>query len=228
MKGLFVSGICIAITASVNAAVLYDVTNPNPPVAYGNVDKDAIMLDDILVPSNRSNGNRRIFIQKIEAKMFAPRAGTYTIKAWAAISNFNSGPIPVFPPTLINTQSMTFASNEIKTLTIGDGTSTLFSTSLFPIINSGNNYGVFFFGFSFSESEANVGWTQADGPDFNLNGFWSYYGANDPRNRFQQFAGNYRSSFNIKITGFPIPEPSTSLPICAGLVLIRIRRRSRK
>lgn len=227
MKRLFLMAFFGLIASLSRAALLYDLSLPNPPIAYANLGPNVTMMDDVLIPASRLNGAPRISATKLETKIYVARPGTYTFKTWIAKGRISGGVLqPEFPLTQLTTNTFTAQNaNQIYPFTIGDGTRQIFSLPLLPFEFEGSSYGMFFFGMSFSNPLSDIGWVLADRPDTNLNGFYGYYGPGDSRNG-PIYLDGYRSSFNLKLTGEPVPEPS--ILAAALLAPILMRRRTRR
>jgi hypothetical protein len=221
---------CAAIAAlSVSlarAALLYDLTQPNPPVGFANLDPNVVMMDDVLIPVNRLAGQPRISVTSAETSIFMHLQGTYTVTEWVSKARITGGQLqPEFPLTKLGSVTFTLGGNQLRTITwVARNGGESFSLPVLPLNFQGNDYGVFFFGLSFSAPLQNIGWCLATGPDTNLDGFYAYYGAGDSRNGVKLLDG-YRASFNLRIKGSPVPEPASCLVVAGGLVLGTTRRR---
>jgi hypothetical protein len=217
------------LVANCAAAQLYDCTLPNPPVAFSNFDENVVMMDDVMVPLNRLNGESSVAITQFQVKMFVPISGTYRVTTWISKARITGGQLqPEFPLTQLTSQNYNFPTgNTINSITVvPTGGPTVATLPWLPFNFEGNDYGVFFIGMSFSAPLQNIGWIVADGLDTNLDGFYAYYGAGDARNGVKLLDG-YRASFSIKVQGMGVPEPGTWLALGCGLAFV-VRRRSKR
>ncbi len=230
MKRALALFVCAGIgLPSARADLLYENVNPDALNSFGNVDANAVMLDDVLIPTFRTQGMTRIDVKRVEVKLFSPLPGTHTVRAWfsPAFRTQNNTSAPTFPPTFIGSKTVTAGARNVTTLlAFGNGTDTLFSTDLLLGFYQNNPYMTFYFGLSFSAPLTEIGWYTADGPDANANSFFKYYGPNDPRNGITGFAGHSRNSFYIKLEGVPVPEPASAL-LLGVFALAGLRGRKR-
>lgn len=216
------------------AIVYYSNQNNTNPASYFNLTTDLqpppVLFDDVLVPFDRQQGAASIPITKIEADMFAKTSGTYVIRAWYAAATLENGlPQIVLPPTSLGAYTLAMNANERKSLVIGDGSNVVLNApqKVITVVATGRTYGLFYFGFSFVNSVNDIGWVTADGPDDNFNSFYAYIGAGAAQNGYRGLGGGTRSSFNLKLTGNPVPEPSCVLSLMGGMALLVSRKRMR-
>lgn len=207
------------------AQVIYDLTQPSPPVAFANTDPGVVMFDDVLIPLDRLGGQTTLSVKKATTLIYVPIAGTYRVTAWAAKGRITNGMLQ--PDGIVQLQSQPFTfpdSNTLYSITVGNGTTEAFSVPLLPFTFEGNSFRMFFYGLSFDQPLQNVGWTLANGPDTNLDGFYAYYGAGSSQNGARILSG-FRASFNLKVEGAPVPEPASALALVLGIAGSRRRRK---
>lgn len=227
MRKLLSVPLLMAASAS-QAVVFYDLTKPEPPLAFANLDPNVIMMDDVLIPVNRLNGQPRISITRIDTKIFIAQPGTYTIEAWISKAKISNSVLqPEFPLTRLISDRRTYTvANEVRNITLFPTRGNeLVNLPVLPLSYQGNDYGVIFFGMSFSAPLDRLGWVLADRPDVNIDGFWGHYGQGDSRNGPKVLFDDW-ASFNLKITGNPVPEPA-SIAVLGAACLVLLRRRAR-
>jgi hypothetical protein len=209
--------------ASLHAALLYDNTTPVPLGAYHNLDANATMLDDVFIPLARLGGANGVIVRRVQFQVFSPTGGAYNVTPYFADGTIvNNALRPALPPTALANQMVNMTANEMKVVTIGDGVNELFRVNAIqPGISP---YKAFFFGLKFYSSHANIGWVHANGPDFNINAFYGYYGPGDTRNG-EKATATFQASFYLKIDGEPVPEPLTLTAMGTGLLVIAWRRK---
>lgn len=234
MKNLGYAGaVLLASWCQSEGAVLYDNTEEGSFPSYANADPGGVLFDDVLIPNARSNAERKLAIKKIEFSVFAATAGTYRLTGFVTQLggiDGNGGFQIQTPIHEIFESDAEFEANQIKTLSLGDGISTLFEYTIdHSVTFMGENYNIFFFGLKFNAPLENVGWVTADGPDTNLNAYYEYFPGFPDQSGLRILNPPARSSFSLRVTGNPVPEPVTltlaGLTIgFAGSVRRRLRR----
>jgi hypothetical protein len=222
LKGMICMGV-VAAASFATCAVLYTNTTVDPFAAYGNLDPNVVMLDDVLIPPARVGDQPKVAIRKATVELWTRVAGTYQVKAWAAVGGFNQAGnlVPMLPPTQVGTASVVSNGFGKRNVDFGNGTTAFFDVFLRNVSAQGTPYKMFFFGLSFDAPLDKIGWSLADGPDFNLNGFYGYYGPNSPQNGFKTYADGLKASFNLKLEGYPVPSAQPGFVLLMGLIGMR-------
>lgn len=238
MRQLLIGALLLATSAAC-ADLLYSRTTEtgfryNPASAGTNIPADParVVFDDIPIPNARLNSMTHIAVTRVTVGIRrlagAPATdvslfySTFTTDVTAPDTNLD------IPAVLLATTSLPAAgASATELVTIGDGSSTLFTTSLNSTLFDG--FGTFAVGVRFSNDSNLNGWRITSGADANANVFWLY----DP-NLSQQanpegaylFSNdnppNPPASFYISVEGTPIPEPGS---LAALLSLLLLRRR---
>lgn len=227
MKKWILIGLLPCLVTQARAVQMYNLSDPNPPIAFANLDPGVINFDDILIPSNRMLGQPRISINQIVTRIDVAAAGTYGVEAWVAKAKILNGQLQPETPVRVGTISFTLgAPNANQPITWGNGVNEVFALPVLPITYNTLQFGVFFFGLKFDAPLDRIGWNLANGPDSNIDGFYGYYGAGNSQNGVFGL-GEYRASFNVKMQGSPVPEPTTWLSMAIGSFAILVIRRRR-
>lgn len=238
MRKLLVA-VTLLATSVAGADLLYSRTtetgfryNPASAGATTPADPARTVFDDVPIPNARLNSMTHIAVTRVTVGIRrlagAPATdvsifrSTFTTDVTAPDTNLD------IPAGLIGTVSLpAAAASATQLVTLGDGNSILFTTSLNSTLFDG--FGTFAVGVRFSNDSNLSGWRITSGADANANVFWLH----DP-NLSQQanpegayFFSNENppnppASFYISVEGTPIPEPG-SLVALAGLLLLRRR-----
>lgn len=228
--------LAISAAGSAEAATqtLYQATNPGPLPAFSNIDEGAVLYDDIPVPPDRFPGAISFSITRITVRLYAPHAGTYKIDAYLAPPQILDGKLAPGTPDTRILPDVTFQQDyqAPRDVVIGDGATELFRAPLNYLVTmaSGSKFKLFFFGLAFNKPLNDVGWMVADGPDYNIPGFYRYFGVADARTGPGSLGQTFWPGYNVILEGNPIvPEPSSILALGSWVGALWLsRRRNRR
>lgn len=227
---VFFAFCALSLSLSTQAALLYANIRDTTIPSFGNLDEGVVMLDDVAIPVDRLNGPYRIIVKKVSFDVYAPVAGvSRCFLSYTKAERVNNVVGVTLPPTPLTALNITSRANQRQRISIGNGVNPLFSIDLLPVTALGKSYGLFYFGLAFNRPLNNIGWVTAEGPDYNDNSFYGYYGNGDRRNGLKRFYGGVQASFNLEIEGDPVPEPATwvtLLALCGMCAKRRARRNS--
>jgi hypothetical protein len=219
--GVFLLMCSLALPAA--ADVLYDntvltnaVTGIGPITTCGPsgcTQSVGISIDDVLIPVARDPGGLPVSLTQVTVGVSGDPGTTPTFSLW----DFPVLPdgSPGLPQQLIATKDLTFTNGDVQNLAFGDGSSPI--ATLQPNTGAVPGYGLLYLGLSASIT---ADWAWANGPDFNLPTAWFYNGFSttiyldtSPPN----FPPNF--SYDLRVEGETLPEPSLLLPL-AGLLAV--------
>jgi len=195
----------VALSPTGFSSVLYNNTIGSGAASGLVGSQQSVLIDDVLVPVSRDPLNLPLAIKKATVEVSGATGWTANFTLWT--TDIKSDGTPVGTPIMITTASLTFTTS-MQQLTFGDGSTTLFTVT--PNTTAQPGYDLFYIGLSAPTNSPAVDWDWANGSDVNLPTAYLY---NFAANAYfldtssPPFPNHF--SYNLRLEGNPVPEPST-------------------
>lgn len=241
MRRLLIAA-ALLVTSVASGDTLYSRTtetgfryNPAAPGTTTPADTARMAFDDVPIPNDRLGGQTAIEVTRVTVgiRRLAGAPATDVTLLYSTLTTDVTAPDTNLdlPATQFGIASLAgpVAASTTQLVTIGDGTTPLFTVGLNDTLFSG--FGTFAIGVQFSNADNLNGWRITSGADGNANVFWVY----DPNHTSQandegafyfnnDNPPNPPASFYITVEGRPVPEPTTLLGLTSAALLLRRRR----
>jgi hypothetical protein len=218
--------ILLLSTSASFGGVLYNNTQDTHTVSGLGGSSPIILIDDVLIPSQRDPFNLPLAITQINVLVAGLPGSSANFSMWDfPVQGSGQNVSPGLPDSLIGSTPHTF-TNAFEQVSFGNGTTTLFTVT--PNFTAVPGYGLIYLGLMGPLSPA-TDWRWANGPDFNLPTAYLYnIGAGEIflNTSSPPFPPNV--SYGMSVQGQAVPEPA-SLFLCAtGLLGLISYTRTRK